>query len=71
MIEVRVASSPADVATCMRLRWTVFVEEQGVRPSDELDGRDRTDAIHAIANAPTTDNGSAYSAEVQIVRSCR
>jgi len=49
MIEVRVASSPADVATCMRLRWTVFVEEQGVRPSDEVDAHDRTDAVHAIA----------------------
>ena len=49
MIEVRVASTPAELATCLRLRWTVFVEEQGVRPSDELDGRDQTDAVHAIA----------------------
>ncbi|HZX96267.1 MAG TPA: GNAT family N-acetyltransferase [Myxococcales bacterium] len=50
MIEVRIAQSPKDVQTCLRLRWTVFVEEQGVRPSDELDAHDRNDAIHALAS---------------------
>ncbi len=50
MIEVRLASSPAEVQACLRLRWTVFVEEQGVRPSDELDARDATDAVHALAS---------------------
>jgi predicted GNAT family N-acyltransferase len=49
MIEVRVAESAKDVEQCLRLRWTVFVEEQGVRPSDELDAHDRTDAVHALA----------------------
>jgi len=49
MIEVRVASSQAEIATCLRLRWTVFVEEQGVRPSDEVDAHDRRDAVHALA----------------------
>jgi predicted GNAT family N-acyltransferase len=49
MIEVRVAETPQDVQACLRLRWTVFVEEQGVRPSDELDDHDRTDAVHALA----------------------
>jgi predicted GNAT family N-acyltransferase len=49
MIHVRLAESPADVDTCLRLRWTVFVEEQGVRPSMELDARDRRDAVHALA----------------------
>jgi predicted GNAT family N-acyltransferase len=49
MIEVRLAQSPRDVEQCLRLRWTVFVEEQGVRPSDELDGHDRGDAVHALA----------------------
>ena len=49
MIEVRLATTPADVERCLRLRWTVFVEEQGVRPSDELDAHDRTDAVHALA----------------------
>src|SRR5262249_37439924 len=49
MIEVRVAQGPKDVEQCMRLRWTVFVEEQGVRPSDELDAHDRADAVHALA----------------------
>ncbi len=50
MIEVRLASSAAEVQACLRLRWTVFVEEQGVRPSDELDARDATDAVHALAS---------------------
>lgn len=49
MINVRLAESPEDVATCLRLRWTVFVEEQGVRPSDELDAHDQKDAVHALA----------------------
>jgi predicted GNAT family N-acyltransferase len=49
MIEVRIASTAADIQTCLRIRWTVFVEEQGVRPSDELDAHDGTDAVHALA----------------------
>jgi predicted GNAT family N-acyltransferase len=51
MIEVRLAQTARDVDQCLRLRWTVFVEEQGVRPSDELDAHDKTDAIHALALA--------------------
>ena len=50
MIEIRVAQGPKDVDQCLRLRWTVFVEEQGVRPSDELDAHDRGDAVHALAS---------------------
>ena len=49
MIEVRLAASPDDVRTCLRLRWTVFVEEQGVRPSDEQDAHDAAGAVHALA----------------------
>jgi ElaA protein len=49
MIQVRLAESREDVATCLRLRWTVFVEEQGVRPSEELDAHDQSDAVHALA----------------------
>ena len=50
MITVRLAESPKDVALCLSLRWTVFVEEQGVRPSEEVDAHDRTDAVHALAS---------------------
>ena len=50
MISVRLAEAPRDVEQCLRLRWTVFVEEQGVRPSDELDGHDRAGAVHALAS---------------------
>lgn len=49
MIEVRLARSAKELEQCLRLRWTVFVEEQGVRPSDEQDAHDRTDAVHALA----------------------
>jgi predicted GNAT family N-acyltransferase len=50
MIDVRVAQARKDVEQCLRLRWTVFVEEQGVRPSDELDAHDSGDAVHALAS---------------------
>jgi predicted GNAT family N-acyltransferase len=50
MIEVRLAQTAKDVEQCLRLRWTVFVEEQGVRPSDELDAHDKSDAVHALAS---------------------
>jgi predicted GNAT family N-acyltransferase len=49
MIQVRLAESSPDVELCLRLRWTVFVEEQGVRPSEEVDAHDRRDAVHALA----------------------
>lgn len=49
MIEVRLAQTAKDVEQCLRLRWTVFVEEQGVRPSDEQDESDRAGAVHALA----------------------
>jgi predicted GNAT family N-acyltransferase len=49
MIQVRHARTPDEVDNCLRLRWTVFVEEQGVRPSEEVDARDHSDAIHALA----------------------
>ena len=48
MIQVRRAESPEDVRACLRLRWTVFVEEQGVRPSEEVDAHDQV-AVHALA----------------------
>ena len=49
MILVRRAESEGDLRTCLRLRWTVFVEEQGVRPSEEVDAHDQDDAVHALA----------------------
>src|SRR5690242_11726623 len=49
MVEVRLAEKEADRRTCLRLRWTVFVEEQNVPPSLEIDEHDATDAVHALA----------------------
>ena len=49
MVNVRLAESAKDREVCLRLRWTVFVEEQGVPPSMEVDEHDRSDAVHALA----------------------
>ena len=50
MIEVRLAQTAKDVEQCLRLRWTVFVEEQGVPPSKELDPHDKEGAVHVLAS---------------------
>lgn len=49
MVEVRLAEKEADRRTCLRLRWTVFVEEQNVLPSLEIDEHDASGAVHALA----------------------
>ncbi|MFL5407009.1 MAG: GNAT family N-acetyltransferase [Myxococcales bacterium] len=49
MVNVRLAESEPDRKLCLSLRWTVFVEEQGVPPSMEVDEHDQTGAVHAIA----------------------
>jgi predicted GNAT family N-acyltransferase len=49
MLEVRLAESEAERRACLRLRWTVFVEEQNVPPSLEVDEHDPTSAVHALA----------------------
>lgn len=47
-----------DIATCLRLRRTVFIEEQGVSEADELDDQDAA-AIHLLAADAGTPIGSA------------
>lgn len=37
-----------DIATCLRLRRVVFIEEQGVSEEDEVDGLDGS-ALHLLA----------------------
>ena len=64
MITVRLAESRADVDLCLRLRWTVFVEEQGVLPSEEIDPHDRGDAVHALA---TLDGVPAGAGRVRFI----
>src|SRR6267143_2101820 len=49
MIEVRRAEKEADRRVCLRLRWTVFVEEQNVPASLEVDAHDSAGAVHALA----------------------
>ena len=42
------ASVTTDIAVCQALRRTVFIEEQGVSETEELDGRDG-EAVHVVA----------------------
>jgi len=49
MVEVRLAEKEAERRACLRLRWTVFVEEQNVPPSLEVDEHDPAGAVHALA----------------------
>ncbi|WP_415405042.1 GNAT family N-acetyltransferase [Tateyamaria sp. SN3-11] len=43
-----VISQTDDIATCLALRRTVFIEEQGVSEAEEVDGRDG-EALHVLA----------------------
>lgn len=47
-----------DIATCRRLRRTVFIEEQGVPEADEIDDKD-DEAIHLLASVGGVPVGSA------------
>lgn len=47
-----------DIATCRRLRRTVFIEEQGVPEADEIDDKD-DEAIHLLASVDGVPVGSA------------
>jgi predicted GNAT family N-acyltransferase len=49
MVEVRLAEKEAERRICLRLRWRVFVEEQNVPPSLEVDAHDSAGAVHALA----------------------
>jgi predicted GNAT family N-acyltransferase len=59
MNNIRLAETAADLEVCLRLRWTVFVEEQGVPPSLEVDAHDRGDAVHALALLGAVPAGAA------------
>jgi len=39
-MRIQIAKSPEEIAACLRLRHRVFVEEQGVSETDEVDGLD-------------------------------
>ena len=47
-----------DIGTCRAIRETVFIREQGVPESEEIDGRDGA-ALHLIAWADDTPVGTA------------
>ncbi|GLT12351.1 GNAT family N-acetyltransferase [Sulfitobacter porphyrae] len=47
-----------DLASCLRLRRVVFIEEQGVSEADELDGLDNT-CLHLLARDGATPVGTA------------
>ena len=49
-IEIRRILAPADLDCALRIRRAVFIEEQGVPPGLEMDGRDG-EAVHFLALA--------------------
>lgn len=57
MPDIRIAPT-TDIATCRRLRRIVFIHEQGVPESDELDDLDGQ-AIHLLATVDGVPTGSA------------
>ena len=69
MIEVRLAEKEAERRTCLRLRWTVFVEEQSVQPSLEVDEHDSSGAVHALALLDGVPAGTGRLASVAAVPS--
>lgn len=62
-----------DIATCRALRRKVFIEEQGVSETDEVDNRDE-EAIHLLATRDGNPLGSArlliHGDTVKIGRVC-
>lgn len=55
---VRLAESPEDLETCLHIRRVVFVDEQGVPESEELDGLD-DQCTHFLATAGGEPVGTA------------
>jgi predicted GNAT family N-acyltransferase len=56
-VSVRRVITQAALDTCLRLRWTVFVEEQGVPPSLERDEHDRLPAAAGDARGSGSSGG--------------
>ncbi len=55
---IRIAEQRDDIAACMKIRWAVFVEEQGVSEDEEADGEDN-ECLHVLAEIGDTPVGAA------------
>lgn len=62
-----------DIATCLALRRTVFIDEQGVSEAEEIDGQD-VNALHLLARLDDQPVGTArlltFDDTVKIGRVC-
>lgn len=62
-----------DIATCLALRRTVFIDEQGVSEAEEVDGQD-ANALHLLARLDDHPVGTArlltFEDTVKIGRVC-
>lgn len=62
-----------DIATCLALRRTVFIDEQGVSEAEEVDGQD-VNALHLLARLDDQPVGTArlltFDDTVKIGRVC-
>ena len=57
-MDIRFAETEDDIAQCRRLRRIVFIEEQGVREADEIDGLDG-ECAHVLATVGGAPAGAA------------
>ncbi|MEM6637926.1 MAG: GNAT family N-acetyltransferase [Pseudomonadota bacterium] len=72
-LAITVANDASDIALCMKLRWAVFVEEQGVDPAEEADGEDDhcTHVLARVAGEPVGAARYQYKADfAKIQRVC-
>ncbi|MDR6267401.1 MULTISPECIES: GNAT family N-acetyltransferase [Rhodobacterales] len=53
-----IVETSQDLATCLSLRRTVFIEEQNVPEAEEIDGKD-AEAVHILARQGKTPVGCA------------
>lgn len=84
MLKVAIVSSPEDFDQALKIRRTVFIDEQGVAEAEELDGRDGQGAVHILAQTlggvpvgtsrillPESDGDAAHIGRVAVVKEFR
>ena len=60
---IKIVTEPDEIAACMDIRWTVFVQEQGVSEQEERDGQDDK-CSHVLARIDKVEVGAARFQQV-------
>ena len=73
VLDIKFTQNDNDILSCLQLRRTVFIEEQQVPESEEVDGEDN-DCDHVLANFNKVSVGAArlkyYDSFVKVQRLC-